>query len=1002
VSSTEPNSPRGREDARRLVGALMPNAGDIVELRALRVRQGSSYVTASGYFDDPEKLVQAAAELDGKAEGIYVTLNRPSAGCLARSANRLQYRPQATTGDGDIESRRFVLIDVDPVRPSRVSATDEEKAAAADISSRVQQHLESLGFPAPVCSDSGNGFHLIYRVELDRDDGGLTKRFLSAIARMFDTEDAKVDQSVHNPSRIVKLCGTRSCKGDPIEGRPHRRSSITSMPDVLEAVPSELLRAVADGIPNQTARSTPASVSGTPFDIEGFIARHGLVVAREGEWNAGYRWELRDCPFSPDHTDSSAFIVRHASGAIAAGCHHNGCQGKDWKELRRLLDGESSHASSTTAAPPVAYAAQRATQAPVPRDPFPLELLPEDVQRYVTALSESRSVDVAAPAALALAGMASAIGLSRSVWDEFASWEEFPVLWVALVSRSGTRKTILVGDLFFPHQARQRALYAEFQSQLAEYQQELDAWDLRRKKSKSPEPEPRPEPPLLLHVYTTDTTPEALVDILKDCDRGVLVLCDELAAFFGGMGRYSGMKDSERSFYLSLFRGVQIKKDRKSGPPVFVERAAACVVGGVQPSVLRQCFDAAAFGSGLASRFLLVSPAAQVKQYRGGPSAEEKAAYARLIDAMFTLQLEPYSDEAGQILRRPLRVPLSEEARELLRDFVPEWSAESLIADEDMEAAMSKLEGYALRFALILRMCREVEGSAKEADPISREDLEGGIRLATWFRAEALAVYTELRADAEVTTADKLLSRVAVIRDRFGGAVTAREWHKLNTRRTSAEARSELQELVDAQLADWRPRPSGPKGGKPTIECCVRDAGQPSDSLPEDEPGCGLRGAHTQDAEEDDGAQGVEAHDVPMPAPSPPAAEQTEGDYQAPRNPQPDTRASSEGSRAGPAAKSEERIHAGDTALSVSDAFTEFVSDRFGGNPESARIESEPVFAPPQEKVCPACGHSLRWRLRPSGPWTCGRCHPPQRGLNDIEWNQQDAVGENNGEVQHG
>ncbi len=46
-------------------------AGCVVELRVPKARYG----TASGYFNDPEKLLAAASELDGKAPGVYITLN---------------------------------------------------------------------------------------------------------------------------------------------------------------------------------------------------------------------------------------------------------------------------------------------------------------------------------------------------------------------------------------------------------------------------------------------------------------------------------------------------------------------------------------------------------------------------------------------------------------------------------------------------------------------------------------------------------------------------------------------------------------------------------------------------------------------------------------------------------------------------------------------------------------------------------------------------------------
>jgi hypothetical protein len=50
------------------------------------------------------------------------------------------------------------------------------------------------------------------------------------------------------------------------------------------------------------------------------------------------------CPWNADHTDHSAFLVQRADGVIAAGCKHNSCQGKAWRDLRALYEPERQKA----------------------------------------------------------------------------------------------------------------------------------------------------------------------------------------------------------------------------------------------------------------------------------------------------------------------------------------------------------------------------------------------------------------------------------------------------------------------------------------------------------------------------------------------------------------------------------------------------------------------------------------------------------------------------------
>src|SRR5262249_38810007 len=106
---------------------------------------------------------------------------------LARRANRAD---RAESGDGasdaDVTGRRCLLVDVDPKRPSGVSATDDEKGLALELARDVRHYLTGRGWPAPILADSGNGYHLQYKIDLPADDGGTVERCLKVLAAEFD------------------------------------------------------------------------------------------------------------------------------------------------------------------------------------------------------------------------------------------------------------------------------------------------------------------------------------------------------------------------------------------------------------------------------------------------------------------------------------------------------------------------------------------------------------------------------------------------------------------------------------------------------------------------------------------------------------------------------------------------------------------------------------------------------------------------------------------------
>ncbi len=195
--------------------------GQVVELRGLEAVTSAwrRPHTVSGYFDDWATLAAASVEL--QARGIYATLNPVKPDLLARANNRLRDMSAGdpATSDADVVARRWLPIDCDPVWPSGISATDAEHAAALARAQEIRDYLASRGWPDPLLADSGNGAHLLYRVDLPPDDGGLVEGVLAALAFRFSDEQVAVDQKNFHPARIWKLYGTLAAKGDPTPDR---------------------------------------------------------------------------------------------------------------------------------------------------------------------------------------------------------------------------------------------------------------------------------------------------------------------------------------------------------------------------------------------------------------------------------------------------------------------------------------------------------------------------------------------------------------------------------------------------------------------------------------------------------------------------------------------------------------------------------------------------------------------------------------------------------------
>ncbi|MDA8307503.1 MAG: hypothetical protein M0Z81_11815 [Deltaproteobacteria bacterium] len=241
---------KGDEQKAHIRRALtsLHRAGGVFEIRALGPSKTKSNLwegpafgrkpIISGYFNDPAKAAEAAAGLDAiGCAGIYVTLNPVNQALLARANNRLKVAPEGgTTSDADILLLCWLLIDIDVKRPAGISSTEEEHRAALDRALWLKGTLSSKGWPEPLCGDSGNGAHLLYRLPdlaNTEENKNVLKDTLNALGDLYDTKAGSdgtirldIDRTVFNPARITKLYGTHARKGDHTPERPHRQAQI--------------------------------------------------------------------------------------------------------------------------------------------------------------------------------------------------------------------------------------------------------------------------------------------------------------------------------------------------------------------------------------------------------------------------------------------------------------------------------------------------------------------------------------------------------------------------------------------------------------------------------------------------------------------------------------------------------------------------------------------------------------------------------------------------------
>ena len=310
------------------------------ELRIVKSRRG----VISGYYDDAEALakdVEFIVENQGnygKIETIYTTLNSFAPDLLARAYDRFEINAKITTTDKDITARKWLLIDCDPQRPTGISATEGEHEISLQKTREIKNYLSLLGFPSPLVGDSGNGGHLLYRIDLPntQEVTDTIQALLGTLADKFDNEKVKVDRSVFNPARICKLYGTFASKGDQVGDRKHRLAKILEMPEQIAILGLDTIRSVIDK--KIVVVKEEEGLQSSPAEIENLLDEWQVEHGEVEDYKSGWKWDIKVCPFCGE-SDHSA-IVTLQDGKRGFKCHHNRCADNHWQEFRGLFEGK--------------------------------------------------------------------------------------------------------------------------------------------------------------------------------------------------------------------------------------------------------------------------------------------------------------------------------------------------------------------------------------------------------------------------------------------------------------------------------------------------------------------------------------------------------------------------------------------------------------------------------------------------------------------------------------
>lgn len=370
---------------------------------------------------------------------------------------------------------------------------------------------------------------------------------------------------------------------------------------------------------------------------------------------------------------------------------------------------------------------------------FPTRVLP----RSMRTLIESGGAAMLVPAEfiavpiLVLAG--SVIGNAWEI-ELKGGWREGPNLYAGIVGDPGAKKTPSLKLALRGIHLIQERLHGEYRRAKASYDEELALWEKAPKKERGAPP----EQPRFSHVWTSDSTTEALAEMLAGA-KGIVLFRDELVGWVRSMDQYRSGKGADRQHYLSMWSRSQIKIDRKSNPaPIIVDRPCLSVVGGIQPDILPDLVENAQRDDGFIDRLLFAYPDIGPDHWTdAGVDQAAQAAVERLFSDLY--DLTGAEMPSGDVVPRVAH--LGGDARRLWGEWYEENAREH--RDETLPSSLkgtwAKMPSQLGRLALILHIAHAVDAGARPGAQIPEETLAGAIVLVDYFKDHTRAVLGELR-----------------------------------------------------------------------------------------------------------------------------------------------------------------------------------------------------------------------------------------------------------------
>lgn len=356
----------------------------------------------------------------------------------------------------------------------------------------------------------------------------------------------------------------------------------------------------------------------------------------------------------------------------------------------------------------------------------PIYGLPRSVQDFIIDVCSKKQVPIEFVLSPLLAVAGTMAG--RNAVLDGRGYENSPCFWCMVIGDAGANKSFPQALITKPLDSINRDL---IQKNKVELQQWQTVCATLTKNSKGEQPTLPPRPPKC-RVEVSDTTREALDEIIAGSPCGVCQVRDELSGWLADIGRYG--KSGEIQSYLSYWNGKGATIDRKGETGTTeADRVLFNICGTTQPDVLPDCFPKQYIVNGFAHRFMFfwpqIIPPKKIERY---PLKPDTYHWDNLIHNLNAMR------------QTSTMITLSEDATDIAMQYEQEIESAKALHDitQYEMGALSKLNIYMLRLACVARMLAIANGDSSLE--VSAMEMEWATDLCRYLHQTQMRVYEVL------------------------------------------------------------------------------------------------------------------------------------------------------------------------------------------------------------------------------------------------------------------